>query len=160
MPDPKLIGIDDNWKQDTIIGVLIGFGFLMTMTSTGMSIGTPIKTLSALTVAITFWGGWVVVGVLAAGFEEIMFRGVVMGYLREKMNDVVAILLTAGIFSVFHFAAYGAALQAAFIGAFTFSIIASLLTIKTDSILPATIMHGIVNSYLYFQATQMYSIGA
>lgn len=160
MPDVKLIGIDDDWKTDTLIGVLIGFGFLLSMTSTGMSIGTPIKTLSALGQAISFTAGWVVVGVLAPGFEEPLFRGVIMGYLREKTNDVYAIIITAVVFSFFHFAVYGEALQAAFVGAFTFSIIASVLTIKTDSILPATIMHAIVNSYLYFQAYQFYSIGA
>jgi len=86
-------------------------------------------------------------------FEEIFFRGLLLGSLRKKYSDRLAILLSAFIFAAFHF-------NKLYINTFISGIIFALIVIRFGSLYYSIIAHGIwnlfaqvaQNEYGYFKA--------
>lgn len=72
--------------------------------------------------------------VLPALVEEMIFRGYILGTLRQH-GDGVAIVLSAVLFALFH----GNVLQIPF--AFILGLVLAYLTVQTDSIWPAVLLH-------------------
>jgi membrane protease YdiL (CAAX protease family) len=78
--------------------------------------------------------------------EEIVFRGIVLGGLVEVTNDVVAILVSAGIFAGIH--AGGGASQMT--TAFLTGIVFGWLYLRTRSIVPSSLAHVIYNAAAFY----------
>lgn len=77
--------------------------------------------------------------ILTALIEEFAFRGVLLTYLR-KFGDVPAIVISSLVFAVLH----GNFVQIPYV--FVFSMGLAFVTIKTNSIYPAILVHFINNS--------------
>ena len=159
----RLYGIDENWKFDTALGVAVGLAFVTLMNTTSVTIGTPsaIYPLTTFAEKIGIFSTLVVIGFLAPVGEESLFRGIFMWFGWQNLKSFAVAVIIVGIgFAGFHYQAYGAALPAAYVGAFIFSTLACILTVQTKSLLPAIIMHSIVNVNLYIQAEQLLVVGA
>ena len=75
---------------------------------------------------------------MPAVFEEIFFRGVML-YGLKNLRNILAIILTALCFALYH----GSLSQLAY--QFFYGIILAVLAIKTQSILPGIIIHFLNN---------------
>lgn len=82
----------------------------------------------------------VCVAVVPALFEEFAFRGMILGTLR-KFGDIPAIIISALFFALYH----GNFIQIPF--AFIVGIALGIITVITDSIWPAILVHFLNNSY-------------
>ena len=80
----------------------------------------------------------VAVSVIPPLVEEFLFRGVVLGKLRF-FGDAFALFLSSALFAIMH----GNIIQIPF--AFIVGLVLAFLTIKTNSLLPAMVVHFIVN---------------
>ena len=157
-----LYGIDDNWPVDIILGVVLGALFISLMSISTVSMGTPppIYPQTTIAEAIGIIGTLIVIGFLAPIGEETFFRGIFMwfGWENLKFFSIAIIVVGAG-FAAFHYTSYGASLPAAYVGAFIFSTIACLVTYQTKSLIPAIIMHSMVNIHLYVVAQELLVVG-
>lgn len=87
---------------------------------------------------------------VAAPYEEIAFRVVILGVSAPVLGPG-AILLNAFLFSVFHLTTYGIGLQAAFIGAFFVGLFAALWVYQKKTlwaVIGVIVMHAIFNVFL------------
>jgi len=156
----KLIGIDENYWADIVIGLFGGLAFMMIVSSTSISIGSPaIYPQTTMPEIVNAIAALVVVGLLAPIFEEAVFRGVIFSAAKSVLSIVSAIVVTGLAFAFTHWVAYGEALSAAFVGAFIFSTIACIMVIMTNSIIGPIVMHGMVNVWLYLQSHQLFVVG-
>ena len=83
------------------IGAVIGFNLLFEL------LGVTNKSEAYTEVATQQYSAHFIVGILVFGFispiaEELLFRGVIYGYLRRFMDLKLAIALSALIFGVYH----------------------------------------------------------
>lgn len=83
------------------IGAVIGFNLLFEL------LGVTNKSEAYTEVAAQQYSAHFIVGILVFGFispiaEELLFRGVIYGYLRRFMDIKLAIALSALIFGVYH----------------------------------------------------------
>ena len=158
----QLFGIDENWTFDLIVGIVVGFVFIGLMNITSVSIGTPapIYPLTSFAEQINTISTLIVIGFLAPIGEESLFRGIFMWFSWQNTKFItIAIIIVGVAFAAFHYSAYSAALPAAYVGAFIFSAMACILTFQTKSLLPAIVMHSVVNISLYVRAEQLYVVG-
>ena len=157
----RLIGIDDNYIHDAFIGALAGLFFVLVYSTTSLTtaIPAPIYPQSALPAIVNLAAAFVVVAILAPVFEEPLFRGAIFFLSRMVVPMPIAIVVTSFAFSFFHWTVYGEALAAAFVGAFIFSVVACLMVLETKSLIPAVVMHAIVNSYLFITSEQLLVVG-
>lgn len=141
-----IIGIDGNYIADIGRGAFVGAAYV------GLSSLNSAFALSVPNVPVSFGTTvfFLVTCIAAPIAEEVIFRGGIQKLLEILFKNVyVAAILQAGLFSLFHYAAYGGgALQLAFIGAFTFGILATVLAKKTDSLATSMILHAIVNFFI------------
>ena len=79
------------------------------------------------------------IAVAPALIEEFIFRGFVLQILSKKSTASVAVLMSAVLFGLLH----GNMVQAVF--AFGMGLVFALITIKTESIWPAVIVHFLNN---------------
>lgn len=79
--------------------------------------------------------------ILPAIYEELIFRKFMLQFLRNRLSDLTAILLTSLLFAVFHMNI----LQG--IIAFIFGIFLSVIAIKTSSILLCIYAHFLNNLF-------------
>ena len=87
-------------------------------------------------------------------FEELLYRGVIQGRLRESFGPLAAILLASLVFALVHVPAYGlggsgisslaAALSALFVGSLVFGGIYEW----TENLTVVALVHGLYNSIL------------
>lgn len=92
-------------------------------------------------------GGWIVpafivIAILPAIFEELMFRGLLLNCCENGMGSIRAILVTGFCFSLFHASPEQTVYQ--FIAGCTFAF----LVVRSGSILPSVIMHFINNALI------------
>ncbi len=80
----------------------------------------------------------IAVSVIPPLVEEFLFRGIVLGKLRI-FGDAFALFLSSALFAIMH----GNIIQIPF--AFIVGLALAFLTIKTNSLLPAIVVHFIVN---------------
>lgn len=143
-------GIKKNWMPHFIYGLFFGGGFILlhTWQPSIFSLGLPRAVESAK---------YAIVGILAPMGEEFLFRQVIYlsvlrnkySYLNKKYSVAAATLINSALFTAFHYVAYGFGVQtAAYVGAFTFSIIACWLTEKTGDCIASTGLHMAVNLFL------------
>lgn len=99
------------------------------------SVPSPVPTGAVS--AILFF---IVFSVIPAIMEELAFRGVVLGLLR-KFGDGFAVLISAGLFGLMH----GNLVQLPF--AFIVGLVLGYLVVRTNSLLPAIIVHFANNFY-------------
>lgn len=135
--DKGYILADDDWKKDIGYGIFIGVLFVfINLLIPEFRIGVPQAALG-------------LVVLLAPIAEEFAFRGFILGFFNNIFkNFYIANILQAILFSLFHWSAYGMGLQAAFIGAGIFGIIAGYVALKRNSIVPCIVMHGIFNLWI------------
>lgn len=108
----------------TTIGAVIGFNLLFEL------LGVTNKSEAYTEVAAQQYSAHFIVGILVFGFispiaEELLFRGVIYGYLRRFMDIKLAIALSALIFGVYHMNYVQ--------GIYGFSLAASWLTLMSIS---------------------------
>lgn len=87
---------------------------------------------------------WLVINLIAGVIvvpitEEIIFRGFVLGRLREKYGVIHAIIVSSLIFAVFH-------LDKSFIGSFAHGVIFAILAVRFSSLYAPMLVHGLYNA--------------
>lgn len=129
--------VDGDWKRDILYGAGLGGGFvLLNLLAPEFRIGVP---QAALGLAV----------VLAPLVEEFVFRCFLLGWAGQHVHNFgVANVIQAVAFSLFHWQAYGLALQAAFVGAFVFGLVAGFVAKDRRSIVPVIVMHAIFNFWI------------
>lgn len=101
---------------------------------------------------IAEWTTWnlVLIAVVMIGFvgfvEEMLFRGILQRRLQTRIGRWSGILLASGVFGLLH-SVYGTELGILF--AFAVGILLGLLYDWTDSIGLVTIVHGVMNVFLF-----------
>lgn len=135
-----------------LIGVLLIFGLLFSLSNlNGLSVeffklfgykpresSSYFPDLSGGLVVPAF----IVIAVIPAVFEELMFRGLLLNCTENGTGSVRAILITGFCFSLFHASPEQTVYQ--FIAGCTFAFIA----IRSGSILPSIMMHFINNALI------------
>ena len=89
-----------------------------------------------------FWGVLLVVGVLAATLEEIVFRGVVLDGLKKNFSLPVAVVVCGGMFAIYHQNPAQTLYQFCCGAAF------ALVALRSGSVLPTAIAHFINNAVI------------
>ncbi|WP_194846910.1 CPBP family intramembrane glutamic endopeptidase [Candidatus Neptunochlamydia vexilliferae] len=85
--------------------------------------------------------------VLAPVIEELVFRGFLYTYLRQKMGKVGALILSSAIFAIFHFAPQqGVSNVPLLFSLFTFSFFLAFLYERQRSLLAPIALHMTFNS--------------
>lgn len=150
----EFIGVDADWKQDALWG--FGLGALVIMLNwliPQFTIGFP--TLPASTLGEKVF----IICILAPVAEEFLFRGILLGILRNFMPNMVANTAQASAFALYHMNAYAAAFSlqgivaasGAFIAAGIFGMLAGGITLWRNSLLPGILLHMIFNAFLMTQ---------
>lgn len=73
--------------------------------------------------------------------EELVYRGVLIGILREYCDIRIAIILSSIIFGVLHFTSISVIFNAIIMG-----MAFSYMYVKTDNLAFSMTMHGVLNS--------------
>lgn len=147
-----IVGIDNDWKKDSLIGAAIGALFVgVNSVSSNFALGSPAAQMS-----VGDTEKFIVTGFAAPIFEEGLFRGAIPYFLGKLFGNSKILnsfwtinLIQAVLFSLFHYVAYGTGFQTAFVGAFIFGFISGLLVKWTNSLLPSMIAHAIFNIFLF-----------
>jgi membrane protease YdiL (CAAX protease family) len=89
-----------------------------------------------------------VIVIVAPIAEEVFFRGLLLDWLKQKMNVWIAAVILSVIFSLLHANPFslGAVGWLAFSHRFLLGLAASALAIKYRSLRPSLVMHGTVNA--------------
>lgn len=140
---------NQDWWKDILVGVVLGIGLIILKQFTGLTIGIPVL---ATGTEIQRFG---IITFLAPFGEEIAFRGALFPALAI-ISPILAVLLSAGAFSMYHVTAYAGSFTAqglsstagAFISAGIFGSIFAIVTLWRKSIYPAIIMHVIFNGFI------------
>lgn len=161
-PILTLFGIDKNPVVDSIIGVIGGFLFICAMESTSLTMGLPppMYPLTSFAEQISIVSDLIVRSVLAPIGEEMFFCGIFLWFTRKNVKYFTpAVIIVSLAFAAFHYTRYGADIPAAYVGAFLFRFIMCYLVYYTNSILPAVIVHAMVNTQLYIKAEELLVVG-
>ena len=135
-----------------LIGVLLIFGLLFSLSNlNGLSVeffklfgykpresSSYFPNLSGGMVVPAF----IVIAIMPAVFEELMFRGLLLNCCQNGMGSIRAILVTGFCFSLFHASPEQTVYQ--FIAGCAFAFIA----VRSGSILPSMVMHFINNALI------------
>jgi membrane protease YdiL (CAAX protease family) len=84
-------------------------------------------------------------------FEEVFFRGVLLSWLRKRLNVPGAIFVMAALFALMH----GSLLVAPYV--FIFAIVAGYVRIRTGSTFNTIIMHSLNNLMLLYVGLRIFS---
>ena len=76
--------------------------------------------------------------------EELIFRGVILGYSRDFLPDIAAIGVNALLFAVYH----GNLIQGCY--AFLLGAVLAYLRIAKDSVIPGMLLHICINTSILF----------
>lgn len=146
-PQPlRLLGLDRfRWQMLVEVVVMLGVAFCgmiawgLILLPLGLQAQQPILPLfgegsAALIVA------WVVGGVLAPLFEELVFRGFLFGGLLRLFSPTAAALGSAAFFGALHLQPF------AFPVLFLLGALLATLYYRTGSLWPAILMHQAINS--------------
>lgn len=140
-----------NWKQDVLIGLLVGGIFSIGIIGGLFSfVGIP-PTQSLPTDA----GKLLTVSFFAPIGEELSFRSVIFGTLLQlTSNLLIAAIVVSIAFSLFHWAAYTTGVSSAevfnaFGLAFIFSFVQSYVISVRRNLLPLIVSHAVINTVLF-----------
>jgi membrane protease YdiL (CAAX protease family) len=84
-------------------------------------------------------------------FEEVFFRGVLLSWLRKRLNVPGAIFVMAALFALMH----GSLVVAPYV--FIFAIVAGYVRIRTGSTFNTIIMHSLNNLILLYVGLRIFS---
>jgi membrane protease YdiL (CAAX protease family) len=84
-------------------------------------------------------------------FEEVFFRGVLLSWLRKRLNVPGAIFVMAALFALMH----GSLIVAPYV--FIFAIVAGYVRIRTGSTFNTIIMHSLNNLILLYVGLRIFS---
>jgi membrane protease YdiL (CAAX protease family) len=104
---------------------------------------SPVESLMNSPVLLTLFG--VMAVTLAPFFEELVFRGFLQPLLTRSLGVIVGIVLTAIVFGSLHAPEYSFAWQYA-VAVSLVGVVLGWLRVRSDSIIPCTVMHGAYNS--------------
>jgi len=103
--------------------------------------------------SLPMFGGLIVVSLLITGpCEEILFRGLIQGYLRRYFSAIGAILLASLFFASVHlFALQGSlsGIRNVLLSLFALSLILGFAYERTDSLFVPILIHGSYNAILF-----------
>ncbi len=86
-----------------------------------------------------FLSDLIAAAMLAPFVEEVFFRRWMFGTLRKKLNQTISVVLVAVVFALLHGDVFGA---------FTFSIVMSVLYLRTRSLALPMVLHALHNGLL------------
>jgi membrane protease YdiL (CAAX protease family) len=91
-----------------------------------------------------------VIGLVAPFAEELLFRGLLLDWLRQRLSVWPSMLILSLVFTLFHnnHLLSGAIGWVAFGGRFCLGMAAALLTVRYKSLRPAFVLHATFNSIL------------
>jgi membrane protease YdiL (CAAX protease family) len=78
--------------------------------------------------------------------EEIVFRGLILQRLRERYSCLFSLIVSAGIFAIFHY-------DKSFLGVFVHGVIFAVLAIRMSSIYAPIIVHCLFNLTAFILST-------
>lgn len=129
-----------------ILGTIVltyGFNYLFTVTGfTGQS--ESYQKVAQNQYNVVLGVGLILYGVVSPFVEEVVFRGFLYGRMRVYMPKVVAVLLSALLFGIYH----GNIVQGIY--GFCMGIVFTLVYEKYKNFYLAVIMHAITNLVAYF----------
>lgn len=143
-------------KLDLVLGINVGktalsysmvgvlFYMFVNFTESSMAI-SPLSGLYSL----SYFENLILVSVVAGVVEEIAFRGLLLSTLRSIMPVWGAIGIESFMFSIYHKTAYSAGETMAFVSAFIFGVLTSVMTITSGSLTAAILTH-VTNNGLRF----------
>jgi hypothetical protein len=139
-----------------VVGYVVALGAAMTgavlVTLTGVEAGTNAAA------ELAFDNPEVLLVLIPASFlligpgEELLFRGVVQGRLRESFGPVPAVVLASAVFAAIHFTALtgGASARLVSIGVLFFpSLVFGTAYELTDTVVVPALIHGAYNATLF-----------
>src|SRR3990167_5484008 len=140
------VTISADWKNEGRVGVTSSALFiLINLVAPQLTIGLPTRLVS-------FSDDFVLAGVAAPLVEEAFFRFLLLNSLLiVGLPVLLVVVMTAGLFSLFHYTAYGASLaaqNASFIGAFLFGVVVAFIAIRRKSFIIPMIIHFTFNTWL------------
>lgn len=148
----NLKGIDNNFVTDALVGLGLGIGTIVlgSFVSFIGAIGIPPVQSIAGTV-----GRFIIIVPSASIFEEVFFRDLLSDFFKSKLKlgFLIANILTAIAFSMFHLVAYGESLALAggsFLSAGIMGFIFGLVTEKQNSIIGSIFYHATLNFWIAF----------
>ena len=83
---------------------------------------------------------WIIAGLWAPLAEEVFFRGFLLTSLRTRLNTWPALLISSGIFALFHIS------PGLYVPTFLLGLAFGWVYLKTRSIWPAVFAHALHNS--------------
>ena len=92
-------------------------------------------------------GGWAILTtvIVAPVLEEVLFRGMILGSLRESGNTVRAVVLSSLIFGIIHI------IPQQVVNAFVVGLILGLVYVRTGSLFAVILIHALNNAVAYIQ---------
>lgn len=149
-----------------ILGLIIALSFAIEFLFDALGAGEPDEPEQGLDEVITaspaLLGGVILMMFLVVGpCEELLFRGIVQGRLRERLSALPAILIASGLFASVHVIAFIGSAQAILLGItvlFVTSLVLGWVYEYTESLVAAATLHAFHNSMvsiiIYVQVTQ------
>ena len=116
-----------DYLADLVNGSLGLFGI-----ENGIDLSTNAKSLVEIILGI------IAVAIIPPLVEEFVFRGILLGKLR-KYGDAFAVFMSSVLFALMH----GNIVQIPF--TFIVGLVLAFMTVKTESVLPAIVVHFIIN---------------
>ena len=83
---------------------------------------------------------------LAGLTEELLFRGLLFGWLRQRLSFAATLLVTSALFALMHYFLILAP------GVFLFSLVAGWLRERSGSVLPSFVMHVLTDATMLIAA--------
>lgn len=125
-------------------GIVLAFAVsaLATLAHTP-KVPSPVENLMNSPVLLSLFG--VMAVTLAPFFEELFFRGFIQPLLTRSLGVIAGVLLTAALFGSLHAPEYSFAWQYA-VAVSLVGAVLGWLRVRSDSIIPCTVMHGAYNS--------------
>ena len=158
----KFIGISPDIREDTTVSLVMGGAFIaLGMWNSLFILSTPQTGYFSATVAAMEieWQALLVV-VIAPIVETALILCCAFGVISSLLDRYVVhhpgirvaitILATSLIFAALHIFAYGTALEAAYIGAFSFNVVGAILMLWRNSQIIPTIAHCVINACVYW----------
>lgn len=128
---------------------LIGVGIWGQLVTDIETISPPDNATPVLEIAGgSLFVAWLLVGLWGPAVEEIFFRGFLLGGLRNKLGYWPALLVSSGIFSLFHIQ------PGLYVPTFLLGLAFGWVYLKTRSIWPAIFAHTVHNTIVIITVWQ------
>ena len=122
--------------SSSVVGIIIASVLLTFFQTIGFAYDVPMPTIPSTEIGKIMY--LLIISVLPAIFEEILFRGFILQSLR-RFGDLYAVIISALIFALYH----GNFNQLP--NAFIMGVAIAFLAVRTGSLIPGMILHFINN---------------